>query len=120
VPVRVLVVDDMPEMRSLVRTTLRIRGGADVVGEADTTAAGAALASDLAPDVVVLDLRLPDSEDREGFCSIRRVAPESHIVIFSAYDVDRDWFESRGARFVAKEPDLGPLVRAVAECGPGR
>jgi hypothetical protein len=43
-----------------------------------------------------------------------RAAPDSRIVIFSAYEVDREWYESRGARFVGKDPNLTSLVQAVA------
>jgi DNA-binding NarL/FixJ family response regulator len=114
VPVRVLVVDDMPEVRALVRTALRIGGNAEVIGEAGTAESGSTLAAELGPDVVVLDLLLPDAGERDGFCRMVRAAPDSRIVIFSAYEVDREWYESRGARFVGKDPNLTSLVQAVA------
>jgi DNA-binding NarL/FixJ family response regulator len=61
VPVRVLVVDDHPAARALLAAAMA-EDGADVVGEADTAAGALDAATALLPDVVVLDVQLPDGD----------------------------------------------------------
>lgn len=86
-PIRVLLVDDVVEVRRLVRTSLRFRGGFEVVGEAADGADAVRLASQLAPDVVVLDLGLPDIAGHDLLTRVRTAAPRSKIVISSDLDL---------------------------------
>jgi CheY-like chemotaxis protein len=111
VPTRVLLVDDVVEVRRLVRTSLRFRGGFEVVGEAADGAEAVQLAERLRPDVVVLDLGLPDIAGREVLTRVRKCAPESKIVVFSGLDVaDRGWINDHAEGFVLKDADLGYLI----------
>lgn len=111
VPIRVLLVDDVVEVRRLVRTSLRFRGGFEVVGEAADGAEAVVLASRLTPDVVVLDLGLPDLAGRDVMSSIREAAPAAKVVIFSGFETeDRAWFDQNAAGYVVKDADLGYLV----------
>ena len=75
--IRVLLVDDVVEVRRLVRTSLRFRGGFDVVAEASDGAEAIRMAETLRPDVVVLDLGLPDIAGHEVLSHIRAASPES-------------------------------------------
>ena len=109
-PIRVLLVDDVAEVRRLVRTSLRFRGGFEVVGEATDGAEAVALAGRLRPDVVVLDLGLPDLAGREVLTRIREEAPEAKVVVFSGLEAeDRGWFDENAAGYVVKDADLGYL-----------
>ncbi|HEU4548006.1 MAG TPA: response regulator, partial [Microlunatus sp.] len=58
--IRVLLVDDVIAVRSLLRTALRVRGGFEVLGEAGDGGEAVRLAGSLQPDLIVLDLGLPD------------------------------------------------------------
>ena len=80
-PIRVLLVDDVVEVRRLVRTSLRFRGGFEVVGEAADGAEAVRLASQLRPDVVVLDLGLPDIAGRDLLTQVRAASPSSKIIV---------------------------------------
>lgn len=60
-PVRVVVVDDHPVFRRGLRVLLEAEFGINVVGEAADAAQAIALSSELTPDVVVMDVRLPDA-----------------------------------------------------------
>jgi DNA-binding NarL/FixJ family response regulator len=101
VTVRVLLVDDVVEVRRLVRLALRLRGGFEVVGEAADGADAVRLAQDLHPDVVVLDLGLPDLAGREVLTRICLYSPGSKVVVFSGMDSeDREWIARRVKGYV--------------------
>lgn len=89
VPIRVLLVDDVVEVRRQVRTSLRFRGGFEVVGEAADGVEAVRLASLLRPDVVVLDLDLPDFAGGDLLSQVRTAAPEAKIVLPEDADLGR-------------------------------
>lgn len=113
--VRVLVVDDLDEVRVVVRTALRLRSQIEIVGEATTTFSAVALAADLLPDVVVLDLLLPDSSrGRVTYERLRAASPDSKLVIYTGHDTDPAWYRTQGAAgFVDKGTSIDRLVDAV-------
>lgn len=109
--VRVLLVDDAPEARRLVRTALRFRGGFDIVAEASTGVAAITLVEELEPDVVVLDLGLPDITGRDVLTRVRGLHPRVKVVIFSgAEPEDRGWWERHAEGYVLKDTDIDYLV----------
>src|SRR6478735_1274658 len=81
VPIRVLLVDDVVEVRRLVRTSLRYRGGFEVVGEAADGEEAVRLAARLRPDVVVLDLELLEIAGHDLLSRVRAAAPAAKIVM---------------------------------------
>lgn len=111
-----MLVDDLDEVRGMLRVGLgHLHRDLLVVGEAATVRDASRLAGELQPDAVVLDLRLPDSEGRCTFQFLRRGTPASRLVIYTVADSDRDWYESHGARFVAKEDGLERLAHTLIE-----
>jgi chemotaxis response regulator CheB len=111
VSIRVLLVDDTAAVRRLVRTALRFRGGFEVVGEAATGGEAVLLARDLQPDVVVLDLGLPDIAGRDVLTGVRNSSPAAAVVVFSGTEpVDRAWFDDHAAGYVLKDVELDYLV----------
>jgi DNA-binding NarL/FixJ family response regulator len=120
VNIRVLVVDDVLEVRRLVRTALRFRGGFEVVGEASDGAEAISLAGTLHPDVVVLDLGLPDLAGREVLSRIRLNSPMSRVVIFSGTDADRSWAARHVEGYVLKDAALDYLVDLLETVGQPR
>lgn len=109
--VRVLLVDDVVDVRRLVWTALRFRGGFDVVAEAGDGAEAVSLARSLQPDVVVLDLGLPDIAGRDVLSRIRELSPASKVVVLSvAESTDDAWISRHVEGYVPKDAELDYLV----------
>ena len=83
-PIRVLIADDIPELRTLLRTTLQGRGF-QLVGEAADGRDTLALAVDREPDVVVLDLGMPGVDGFDLVAELRLRAPAVRVVALSAF-----------------------------------
>lgn len=116
--ITVALVDDVDDVRRLVRTALRFRGGFEVVGEARTGAEAISLAADRRPDIVVLDLGLPDIAGRDVLARVREASPATRVVVLSAMDpTDRSWFEERTAGYVLKDDDIDYLVDLLENVG---
>src|SRR3954451_20006327 len=108
----------MPEVRRLVRTALRFRGMFSVVGEAADGATAIALAEQLRPDVVVLDIGLPDLAGKEVLTGLREAWPTVKVVVFSGTDPE----ESAGIAdqvegYALKESQLDYLVDLLEQVG---
>jgi DNA-binding NarL/FixJ family response regulator len=80
---KVLIVDDHADFRAAVGALLR-RGGFDVVGEADTMAGALRAVDETHPDLVVLDVQLPDGDGIEGAAVIADGDSPPAVVLVSA------------------------------------
>jgi DNA-binding NarL/FixJ family response regulator len=110
-PIRVLVVDDSMETRLMIRTGLRLRGTFEVVGEAPDGSRAVALAAETLPDIVVLDLGLPDLAGHEVLTRIRTLSPASKVVVFSGAEAsERASIADHVEGYVVKDADLGYLI----------
>ena len=113
--VSVLLVEDVPELRSVIRQTLRLRGGFDVVGEAADGAGAIAAAASHQPDIVVLDLGLPDLAGHEVLTRLRAVSPVAQVVVYTgSFTPDRTPLAGEVEAFVTKEHDVAYLVDLLA------
>jgi DNA-binding NarL/FixJ family response regulator len=86
VKIRILIVDDHAVVREGIRHVLSADADFEVVGEAAGGIAAIELTQSLHPDVVVLDLSMPDLSGLEAAKRIRQVAPETAILILSIHD----------------------------------
>ena len=115
--VRVLLVDDVADVRRLVRIALRFHGGFEVVGETDAGLQAVELATRLRPDIVLLDLGLPDLAGRDVLTRVRDVTPDAKVVVFTGRDEDRAYYEEHAAGYVIKSADLDYLVALLDDLG---
>ncbi len=114
--VRVLIADDQPLIRRVVRSTLQVHPEIEVCGEAKDGAEAIEEAKKLKPDVVVLNVTMPVLNGFEAAREIKIILPETAIVILSSH-ADREFVEEAkkiGIRaHVAKTKAGEALVKAV-------
>ena len=119
-PLRVLVVDDEPDIRMLLRLQLE-QADFDVVGEAGDGQEAADLAATTSPDVVVLDLLMPRVSGFEAIALLRRAAPGVGIVAYTA--VAGEFVRREMARLriplLLKSGDVRPLAAALRTVATG-
>lgn len=120
--VTVLLVDDVPELRSVLRQRLELQPGFRVVAEAGDGATAVAAAARYQPDLVVLDLVLPDLAGHEVLTHVRGVARRAQVVVYTG-SVSRDSFAlARDVdAYVPKSQDVAYLVELLVDLtGRGR
>jgi DNA-binding NarL/FixJ family response regulator len=114
VAVSVLLVDDHELIRQGLRRAFERDGDFEVAGEASTLADARRLLSLLNPDVVILDVRLPDGNGLEACRKVRADNPEIGIVILTMYAGDDQLFEALEAGASAFVPKNAPSEEVVA------
>jgi DNA-binding NarL/FixJ family response regulator len=119
-PIEVFVADDVPDMRALVRFALEDSPDMVVVGEAGTGAEAVAGVGKTRPDVVLLDLSMPDLDGLEVIPVVLEQSPETGIVVFSGFEAARmrgPTLELGADRYVEKGRPLDELRAAIREVG---
>ncbi len=114
-PIRVLVVDDQELFRRGITMLLTAEPGIEVVGEAGDGLEAAALAESTAPDVVLLDVRLPDGSGVDVVRTMRGWAAPPMVVLTSTADYTHAARECGATGFISKRFLSGPVLRAVIE-----
>jgi DNA-binding NarL/FixJ family response regulator len=115
---RILVVDDHALMRDAVRAIIQGADGLVLAGEAETAAQALRLADKLRPDLVLLDLGLPDAQGLSCLETLRRRHADMLVVVFTGLD-DADVITgalARGAAaFVLKRTSPADLAAAIRQ-----
>jgi DNA-binding NarL/FixJ family response regulator len=123
-PIRVVLAEDHPEFRLGLKEMLATDGGIEVVAEAENGAQAVALAREVRPDVVVLDLVMPVMEGRETLGLIlREVSPPPGIVILTMHEqphLRRELMRIGASAFLAKSASLAEVIGAVKGSRPKR
>ena len=119
--IRVLLVDDHPVVRSGLAGLLGGEIDLEVVGEADDGAAGVALATELRPDLVLMDLRMPGMDGASATAAITS-AGTSRVLVLTTYDTDADILravEAGATGYLLKDTPREQLVDAVRAAARG-
>lgn len=118
--VRVVLVDDEPVLRRSLKRVLEARG-IDIVGEAGDGSQGVALAGELRPDVVVMDLRMPVMDGLTATRLIRESWPSIAVVVCTAYEdgaLRREVSDSGACAYLLKGDAPSALFESILEARP--
>jgi DNA-binding NarL/FixJ family response regulator len=119
----VLICDDHEVVREGLRTLLSRRKDMAVVGEGGTMQEAIETAAKAKPDVVIMDVRLPDGSGVEACRAIREARPETHVIMLTSYADDEALFASivAGASgYLLKQTRGQAVVDAIQAVAQGR
>jgi CheY-like chemotaxis protein len=118
-PKTILIVDDHEALRRAIRTLLFRWGEWKICGEAGTAADAIAKSRELQPDIILLDITLPDFSGLDAAVAIKRERPQTKIVVVSQHDGNlmvTNALASGASAYVTKanlSRDLVPTIRSV-------
>ncbi|WP_326738537.1 response regulator transcription factor [Streptomyces sp. NBC_01022] len=115
-PIRVVLADDQPLVRTALRMVMAESTDLDVVGEAGTGEEAVRLTAELAPDVVVMDIRMPGLNGIEATERIAASPATAHVVVLTTFDDDEYVYgalRAGAAGFLVKDMALDEILAAV-------
>jgi DNA-binding NarL/FixJ family response regulator len=113
---RILIADDHDLMRRGVKALLQLHAGWEVCGEAHTGREAVAKAEELKPDIVILDISMPDLNGVDAAKRIRKGSPDTEVLILSVHYSDqliRDILEAGVRGYIVKSDSDRDLIIAV-------
>ena len=121
--IRVMLCDDHEIVREGLRTLIGRTSGMSVVGEASTVREAIETAAKARPDVVIMDVRLPDGSGVEACREIREARPETGVIMLTSYADDEAVFASivaGAAGYLLKQTRGQAVVDAIQAVAKGR
>ena len=115
-PIRVLIAEDHAVVREGLRIILDMEDDVKVVGEASGGAEAVALAQQLKPHVVLMDIRMEDMDGVEATRNIRREVPETNVLVLTGFAEDRyllDAIEAGANGFLVKDARPEKVIEAI-------
>ena len=121
--IRVLVVDDQELFRRGLTMLLSVEDDIEVIGEASDGSAAATLAASTAPDVILMDVRMPKLTGIEACVTMKDAAPHARIIMLTASDEEADLYEAvkNGASgYLLKDSSIDEVAQAVRVVADGQ
>jgi pilus assembly protein CpaE len=117
--ITILLVDDIPEARENIKKMIAFEPDMKVVGSAGTGREGVAMAKELKPNIVIMDINMPDMDGIQATALITQAVPTTAVIMMSVQS-DQDYLQRAmlvGARFFLSKPvsmdDLYNTIRSV-------
>ncbi|MCL5952789.1 MAG: response regulator transcription factor [Chloroflexi bacterium] len=120
--VRILIADDHPVVRTGLEGMLAGQVEFEVVGEATNGQQAVELADKLHPDVVLMDLRMPEMDGVAATSEIRRRRPDTQVLVLTTFDSDADILpaiEAGATGYLLKDAPREDLFRAIHAAAQG-
>jgi DNA-binding NarL/FixJ family response regulator len=120
--IKLLIVDDHLVVREGLKGMLASQPDFSIVGEAGDGVTAARLAQELAPDVALMDLRMPGGDGVSAIQAIRANAPSTHVLVLTTYDSDADIvpaIEAGATGYLLKDTPREELFRAIRAAARG-
>ncbi|NJN17635.1 MAG: response regulator transcription factor [Oscillochloris sp.] len=111
-----VLVDDHPMVRGGLRAALGSEPGWQIIGEAADGASGLTVVARLQPDILVLDLQMPELSGLDVLRRMQHEAPKTHVILFSMHAEDayvRQALSAGAAAYVLKDADAAELIQAI-------
>jgi DNA-binding NarL/FixJ family response regulator len=122
-PIRVAVVDNEELFRRGLTMLLGLEDGLEVVGEAGDGVAATELAAVTAPDVILMDVRMPKRSGIEACVTIKEVAPTARIIMLTVSDEEADLYDAvkNGASgYLLKDSSIEEVAQAIRVVADGQ
>ncbi len=120
---RVLIADDHPVVRAGLRDMLSTQADFDVVAEAVNGAEAVTLTTQLQPNVVLMDLRMPEMDGVQAIAQIKDQHQDVQILVLTTYDSDSDILpavEVGATGYLLKDAPRGELFQAIRAAAQGK
>jgi two-component system, NarL family, response regulator DegU len=120
--INVVLADDHILVRNGIKAMLESDTGIDVIGEASNGAEALQVASSLHPDILILDIRMPEMTGLEAAAKLKQVAPDTKAVILSMHDSEEYVLEALNAGaygYLLKDTDKPEFLKALRQVHAG-
>ena len=121
-PIRIVIADDHPVVRAGLQGMLVSQPDFDVIAEASTGGEAVDLVMALRPDVVLMDLRMPEMDGVGAISQIVAEQPDAHVLVLTTYDTDAEIVRAVGAGatgYLLKDTPREELCRAIRAAARG-
>jgi len=122
-PIRVMLVDDHTMVRRGLATFLKVYDDLKLVGEAESGAAAIQLCGEILPDVVLMDMVMPDMDGAAATRAIRQKYPQVQVIALTSFkegDLIKTALEAGAIAYLLKDVSANELVRAIRAAHIGR
>jgi NarL family two-component system response regulator LiaR len=122
-PIRVMLVDDHTMVRRGLATFLKVFDDLELAGEAESGEAAIRLCAEVLPDVILMDMVMPEMDGATATRAIRRKFPQVQVIALTSFkegDLVKNALEAGAIGYLLKDVSADDLVRAIRSAHAGR